>query len=790
MAKTPYYLSNDKDTFNIKEEFKKYARNWLWFVVTIFLFLLIAFFYLKYATVNYETVGKVKILDDSSKAIELPGDISSLFESSKVNLENEIEVIKSHLLLERVTKSLNLNVTYFEEGNIKSKELWNTPFKVFAIDSINKLPENKNYTIQIVSDGYNILESETKAWQLNEHDIDSAYRDLPFLIKSVSPSLIKRHLGKTYTVKFSSIRKATIWLSSSLKVSQIGKNSDILSLSIIGDSNLKSEMIINEVINQFNLDGILDRQLVSQRTIDFVDDRFAYLTKELDSIENGKRGFKQKNSLSDIRLDTEYTIVNKTNTFNEVLRLETQLEIATLLKETLNDQETFGLLPANIGLENAGINGLINDYNVEANYRNKVIHNAGINNPIIQSLETKLTRLKANILKSVIAYEKQTGTALKRARRVNNKTKGLFSGIPQKEKILRSIERQQTIKETLYILLLEKREEAAINLAITSPSIKVVDYAITKPKPVSPKKSNTYFVALSLGLIIPFIFFYIIFFIDSKVHTKEDILAKNGSIPITGEIPFSKEIKLIKGTYDRSILSEAYRVLRTNIDHLLKGHGLVEQDGLGKVVYITSTIKGEGKTFTAANLALSYLGLNKKVLLIGADFRNPQIHHCFNLSRTDAGLSNYLNEETLNYEDLVINLKVKDTRLDILLSGNVPPSPAALLSNSRFEKLLDKLKREYDYIVVDTAPTILVTDTMLIAPYANTTLYVVRSRFTDKKLLSYSNELIETNKLVNVSYLINGLIPSRLYGYNYNYGYNYGYNDNSPKKRWKLKIFR
>ncbi len=789
MLREPYYLSDDKETFNIKEEFKKYVRNWPWFVVTIVLFLSAAFIYLKYATVNYETTGKVKILDDSSKAIELPGDISSLFESSKVNLENEIEVLKSHLLLERVTKSLNLNITYFEEGNIKSKELWNTPFKIFAIDSINELPENKNYTIEIVPNGYNISESETITWQLNKHAIDSAYQDLPFLIKEVSPSLIKRHLGKTYSVKINSISKATMQLSSSLKVSQIGKNSDILSLSIMGDSNLKSEMVINEIINQFNLDGILDRQLVSQRTIDFVDDRFVYLTKELDSIENGKRGYKQKNSLSNIGLDTEYTIVNKTNTFNEVLRLETQLEIATLLKETLNDQGKYGLLPANIGLENAGINGLISNHNVEANYRNKIIHNAGINNPIIQSLETKLIRLKSNILKSVIAYEKQTETALKRAQRVNNKTNGLFSGIPQKEKVLRSIERQQTIKETLYILLLEKREEAAINLAVTSPSIKVVDYAITNPNPISPKKSNTYFVALSLGFILPFVFFYILFFMDSKIHTKEDILSKNDKTPITGEIPFSKEAKLIKGTYDRSVLSEAFRVLRTNIDYLLKVDKPSTSHSLGKVVYVTSTIKGEGKTFTAANLALSYLGLNKKVLLVGADFRNPQIHFCFNLSKAEAGLSNYLNNQELNYEDLLINFKLKESHLDILLSGNIPPNPSELLSSGRFEDLLDKLKNEYDYIIVDTAPTILVTDTMLIAPYADTTLYVIRSRFTDKKLLSYSNELIESNKLVNTSYLLNGLTPSRLYGYNYNYGYNYGYNNNF-KKAWYSKILR
>lgn len=789
--KTPYYLSNDNDTFNIKEELTKYVRNWPWFASTIFLFFFIAFFYLKYASINYKTVGKIKILDDASKGIELAGEISSLFESSKVNLENEIEVIKSHRLLENVVRNLNLNVSYFEQGKIKSKQLWVTPFKVFATDSISTLPENENYSIEINSNGYTISESETKSWKVNAHTIDSAYQDLPFLIKSVSPFLIKRHIGKKYKVTFNSMRKATMGLSSSLKVSQIGKKSDILSLSIISDSNLKSETIINEIINQFNLDGVIDRQLISQRTIDFVSDRFVYLTKELDSIEDDKRGFKQKNSLSDIGLDTQHSILRKTNTYDEVLRLETQLEIASLLRETLNEQDAFSLLPANIGLENAGINGLINDFNVEVIYRSRIVETAGVNNPIIVNLEGKLVRLKSNILRSVIAYEKQTKTALKRASKVSSRASGLFSAIPEKEKVLRSIERQQHIKEALYILLLEKREEAAINLAVTSPSIKVVDYAITNPIPISPKKSVIYFTALVMGIVLPFVFFYMLFFMDSKIHTKEDLLSKNKLIPITGEIPFIKESKLVAGASDRSVLSEAFRVLRTNVNYLLKNKPSLENT-LGKVVYVTSAIKGEGKTFTAVNLALSYLGLNKKVILVGSDFRNPQIHSYFNLLKTNSGLSNYLNSEDINYKDLIVDYKLNDSNLELLLSGNIPPNPAELISNGKFKTLLDELKKEYDYIVVDTAPTILVTDTMLIAPYADATIYVVRSRFTDKKLLSFSNELITSNRLVNTSYLINGLIPSRLYGYNYNYGYNYGYTSSASaiKKAWYSNKFQ
>lgn len=791
MSKTPYYLSNDKDTFNIKEELAKYIRNWPWFAATIFLFLSIAFFYLKYASVTYETVGKIKILDDSSKALELPGDVSSLFESSKVNLENEIEVIKSHLLLEKVVTSLNLNLVYSEEGKIKSKELWEAPFKVLALDSISLLPENKNYFIEITTSGYTVYEEENelKLWTISTHDLDNAHQDLPFLIKSMSPSLINRHVGKKYKVKINSVKKATMQLSSGLKVSQIGKKSDVLSLSVIGDSNLKSETVINEIIHQFNLDGILDRQLVSQRTIDFVDDRFVFLTKELDSIEEDKKGFKQKNSLSDIGLDTEYTIVRKANTFDEVLRLETQLEIANLLRKTLNNQNTFDLLPANIGLENAGINALIHDYNLEANYYNKIIDNAGSNNPIITSLEKKLTRFKSNILKSVIAYEKQTKAALAKADNVSNRTSGLFSGIPKKEKVLRAIERQQTIKETLYVLLLEKREEAAINLAITSPSIKVVDYAITRSKPVSPKKSNIYFIALSLGFMLPFAFFYILFFVDSRIRTKDDIVFEDKNVALVGEIPLIKNNELIEGISDRSVLSESFRVLRTNINHQIRETSDLD-DNKGKVVYVTSTVKGEGKTFTAINLALTYLGLSEKVLLIGADFRNPQIHTYFNEKRENKGLSNYLNNDALDYNDFIVNYAHENSNLEILLSGNLPPNPSELLSNGCFDKLLKEFKLKYDYIVVDTAPTILVSDTMLIAPYADATIYMIRSRFTDKKLLPYINDLIKSKKLINVSYLINGIKPSRLYGYNYNYGYNYGYNEDGLKKNWLSKLFK
>jgi len=789
MVKKPYYLSNNDDSFNIKKELGKYLRNWIWFIISISLFFCFAFFYLKYTSVTYKTSGKIKILDESSKALELPGDISSLFESSKVNLENEIEVIKSHRLLERVVKNLDLNIVYIEEGSIKSKETWTPPFKVFEIAN-QKRSNTQTYYIEITSKGYHITTSKTKIWNIEKYSIDTPYENLPFLIiPTAFPNEINKHIGKLYKITFYPISKATAQLSTKLKISQVGKNSDILSLSIISNCNPKSEAIIDEVIRQFNLDGILDRQLVSQRTIDFVDARFVYLTKELDSIEDSKKGFKQKNNLSDIRLDTEYTIIQKTNTTNEVSSLETQLEISKILKESLISNEDFTLLPTNIGLENASLNSLINDFNKDAIYYKKITEAAGAKNPITLNIEGKLIGLKANILNSLVTHETQTNTSLKRAKNINQNTNGLFSDIPKKAQILRAIERQQKIKETLYVLLLEKREEAAINLAVTSPSIKIVDHAITNPLPISPRKSNVYFISLSLGFAIPFVLLYLYFFTDSKIRTKDDLLKSNEITPIVTELPYSKKNYLIKNRSDRSVLSESFKVLRTNINHYFKEE-IIDKKNSGKVIYVTSTIKGEGKTFTSTNLALSYLNLNKSVILVGADFRNPQIHSYFDAHKKHKGLSDYLNDSKISLEDLILEYKF-DTNLylKVLLSGEIPPNPDELLSNDYFEKVLNDLRLKFDYIIVDTAPTIPVTDTLLIAPYADFTLYVIRSGFTNKRLLPYIEELKTSEKLTKVCYVLNGLIPNKLHGYNYNYGYNYGYDDSPSKKSWLSKLF-
>ncbi len=339
--------------------------------------------------------------------------------------------------------------------------------------------------------------------------------------------------------------------------------------------------------------------------------------------------------------------------------------------------------------------------------------------------------------------------------------------------MLKAISRQQKIKQSLYLLLLQKREEAAINLAITEPSIKVVEYALSGSSPISPKSNIVYAGALLGGLLIPFGILYLIFMLDTKLHSKEDITKLTSKIPVIAEIPDVKKKDGIIFTdpNDRTALAESFRILSSNVQYILP----VNDTENGKVIYCTSTIKGEGKTYISLNLSLALSSINKKVLLIGADLRNPQIHTHINEDKHKPGLSDYLHDVNYDWRDSLINGFDKHPNHQIILSGSIPPNPAHLLTNGRFKTLLEEAKLEFDYIVVDTAPTILVTDTMLISQFADATIYLARANYTEKKLLNFSKELSESGKLKNVAYVLNSVGASKSYGYSYNYGYGYGY---------------
>lgn len=768
----------EEDKIDVKQVIRQYLSHWPWFVIAVVVALLSAYVYLRYAPRIFETHSKIKVLDES-EGLELPTS-AFVFKRTNINLENEIEIISSYLIMERVVRELNLNTVFYEEGTIQTKQIEALPLDFNQIILPDSISQTLAYKVLVTEKGFQVTNIDTdKVINFNEHTTYTTNHKLPFNIKLNDQVPLSDIVDTAYNIVFKTVKGATLSLKSRIVIEAVGDRSDILKLSIKGESKELSENILNTLTTVFDNDGIKDRQLVSERTIDFIDARFEFLAGELDSIEIDRQGFKEDNNIVDIRTDAELGLQQRTKSEEEVFALENQLELSNLLINSLTSDNESDLLPANIGIENVSINALISEYNTAVINRDKLVSSGGENNPMVQLAVSEVQNLKSNIDRSLKAYSEQVKTSLNQLKTKNRRLAGRVSQIPEQERLFKAIDRQQKIKESLYLLLLQKREEAAINLAITEPSIKVVENALSGVRPISPKSTIVYAGALLAGLLIPFGVLYLMFMLDTKLHSKEDIVDLTSKIPVIGEIPDLKKKKdlIFNDPNDRSPLAESFRILSSNVDYILP----VKDGEKGKVIYCTSTIKGEGKTYVSLNLSLALSSINKKVLLIGADLRNPQIHTHISEDKQKPGLSNYLHDVDYNWKDALISGFEKHPNHRIILSGSIPPNPAHLLTNGRFKKLIEEAKEEFDYIVVDTAPTILVTDTMLISQLADATIYIARANYTEKNLLKFSKELSESGKLKNMAYVINsvGANKSQGYGYNYGYGYGYGSGDNT-----------
>ncbi len=777
MKEEHYSLAKKVDQGEVlKREVAKYLRYWVWFALTIALFLLAGHLYIRYTPRVYKSTAKIQILN-KSKGLELPT-ASFIFSRSSINLENEIEVLKSYRVIEKVVKNLDLTMEYYEKGNVLTSEINGFPFTIVKTIDNENIPYTQSYTIEVKDAAFEVFKGNSNIpIIIPNFNSYLVVHDLPFELKVAAKSALDESKGKTFILKLIPIENATGKLKWGISVSTLGKSSDLLQIEYKSESKQKSERVLNELLKVFNEDGIKDRQEVSKRTINFIDERFASLAKELDSIEVEKKDFKQSNNLITIEADATLGIEQRNESENLIFNVESQLLLSDMLKESLSfDDSTSDLLPANIGLESPNVNGLVDQYNRLIFERDNLAISGGTNNPQVKVLNEKIKDVQANINSSLKSYKAQLLASKKQFEARNRMFSAQVSRLPGKEKIMRSIERQQNIKESLYLFLLQKREEAAINLAITEPSIKVVEYAMSSTVPVSTDPRNVYIMSFLGGLIVPFGILYIIILLDTKVKNKSDIELKVPNIPVLSELPKIKEKDLLfLNPTDRTIQAEAFRILSSNVNFVLSS----KVQSKGKVIYCTSSIKGEGKTYVAINLSLALASINKKVLLIGADLRNPQIHNYIDHEKDDEGLSNFLSDESFNWKNALVKGFEHYPKHDTLLSGSIPPNPTQLLSNGRFKALLEEAKEAYDYIIVDTAPAILVTDTMLISEHADVTLYLVRAGFTEKNLLDFSKNLSETGRLKNMAYVINGVGGSKAYGYTYNYGYSYGYGSNA-----------
>lgn len=773
MSKTSVIKKTDQGLV-IKNIIQKYIRFWYWFVIGLVLALIAAFIYLRYTPKTFVSKAKINILDDKKGL-----DVNPFSWYSNINLEKEIEILRSYPIMEQVVKNQDLTMQFFIEGDVLTTEISSLPFEVVKTIDNDSISSGFGYSITATSQGFAIQRLGTESiLRLPDFTSIGVEHDLPFEVNPLAKTIPKNIYDDIFLVYFKPVESVANALKGGIAANSLGDNTEMIELRYSGQSIEKNERILNELINVFNQDGINDRRDISLRTYEFIDERFIALASELDSLETNIKDFKQKNRIITIDSKAEAGMTDLSSTQERLFELENQLMLLDILESSLssgNDKVDF--LPANLGVNSNSVNNLVNEYNTIVLEYQKTEKSATKNNPILIGLRENLTQLKNNIFASIQSLRRQLIATKAQVDRKNQSLVNEIYNIPAKEKVFLDIKRQQEIKQELYVYLLQKREEAAINYAITEPSIKVVEYAMSSNAPVSPRPKNIFLFAIVAGLAVPFGAIYLFFLLDTKVKNKESIQDINSKNPVVGELPkLKKELQISFITpNDSSIQAEAYRVLAYNIGFGTTPTKMRE----GKIIYCTSTIKGEGKTHVSLNLSLALSSLNKKVLLIGADLRNPQIHNFIGVEKEEEGLTNYLYDTDYNWKSAIIQKFEEHQNHEILLSGKIPPNPSILLANGRLDQLFDEARQEYDYIIVDTAPTLLVSDTLLISNLADAILYITRADFTEKKLLNYSKELSETGKLKNMVYVINAIDTKKAnaygYGYGYNYGYNYGY---------------
>ena len=777
-----YTLNKQVDDNNLKKLLLRYISFWQYYLISIILFLIGAFLYLRYANYTYRSVAKIEIIDKAQDSEMALPTAMTIFNRSMINLENEIGVLSSYSLHKKVVNNLDFNVEYISIGSIKSSKNhpseWFGDFDLrlnFDADTINKiqifdidLDKNK-----LTIDHYAGKDEEfISSYNFDNLTTLSKNSDLPFEL-TINDEINEKLRKKLI------IRPVNDVIENCIKNSNIlvpGKDSDQLSLTFTHNNILIADEYLNTLISEFDRDGIVDRQMEYLNTMDFVDTRSDFLSAELQKVEQRKQNFKEENNLSDIQVDGSINVNQKFTYNSELFSAMSQKDLVLMLKDAAKDN-FLELIPVNIGLENIPLNQVISEFNLLVKEYNQFLTSAGKNHPYLKKLEYQLEESYNNVSLSIRNYEKSLDLTINNLKLKEDEFSDVYRKIPENEKILRSIERELEIKESLFLLLLQKREEAAINYAVIRPSIKIIDSARTLLSSKSPNSFLLLFGSILMGLFAPTFIIYLIFYFDNKIHTKADLKIHLNEIPVIGEIPFIrdvKETKVISNSSSRSMIAESVRMIMANLNFTLFQR---KDKKMSNTILVTSSIKGEGKTLVSVNLA-SILSKKGKVLLLGADLRNPQIHKFLNISKSQKGLSDYI---YLNDFDWKNHLQ-KHENLDILLSGTIPPNPTELVSSDKFKDFLNEIKKMYDYIIIDSAPCLLVSDTFEISPLVDLTICVVRSNFSEIKLCDFINECKKANRLSNLNIVLNGVGNSQMYGYKYGYqygykyGYKYGYN--------------
>ncbi|MEY8724391.1 polysaccharide biosynthesis tyrosine autokinase [Bacteroides xylanisolvens] len=793
----------DEEKVNYQELLFKYIIHWPWFIASVLACLVGAWVYLHFQTPVYQVSASIMIKDDKKGGSAGSADLENLglggMITSTQSIDNEIEVLRSKTILKEVVNNLELYITYYDEDEFPKKELYKTsPIIVnLTAQEADNLPDVAIIDMKLTQEGGLDVNLKVGLNEYNKH-----FEKLPAVLPTdvgtfgfaLKDSLsngrmegqnIVRNISAMVSRPFG-VAKGYQW---AINIEPTSKTTSVAVVSLMNTNIQRGQDFINKLIEMYNRNTNNDKNEVAEKTKEFINERIKIINEELGSTEDKLEAFKRNAGLTNIGSDAQLAVEGNAEYERKRVENGTQINlIRDLTKYISNPSNEYEVLPANIGLSDNGLTTQIDRYNELIFERKRLLRTSTENNPMIVNLDTSIRAMKANV-KAAIDGTLQ-GLLIVKADldREASRFSRRISDAPGQERQYVSIARQQEIKAGLYLMLLQKREENAITLAATANNAKIIDEPAAEGGPVSPKPKMIYMVALAVGLGLPVGFIFLLGLTKFKIEGRGDV-EKLTRLPIVGDVPLTDEKTGSITVFENqnTLMSETFRNVRTNLQFMLESSQ--------KVILVTSTVSGEGKSFISANLAISLSLLGKKVVIVGLDIRKPGLNKIFNIPRKEMGITQYLSNPEKNLMDFVQSSDVSKN-LYIIPGGTVPPNPTELLARDGLDKAIAILRKEFDYVILDTAPVGMVTDTLLIGRIADLSVYVCRADYTRKAEFTLINELADNNKLPNLCTVINGLdLQKKKYGYYYGYGkygkyygygkrygYGYGYGEHRVKE--------
>ena len=790
---------------SFQKVFAHVVLNWQWYILSLIISMSVAFLYLRYDSTIYQVSARMLVKDEEKQSFKsakqiLPNMADFGIMNNSSGFENELEILQSPVTVHDAVKRLKLYTDYRLDGHIKKQLFYaNQPVSVdldpMSLDTmdyymfegirslkmaITKIEKGYHANISLVYNG-KVMKEYSEDIDSLDTSLKTDYGTVSFLrnpkYKNNREDRFNKGLPLFVTIRPPMV--VTLDYMKRLSVEPTSKETSIASI-VVSDENVKRAIdFINMLVFCYIDQANIDKNEIAQKTEEFINQRIEKIDAELGMTENSLENYKRRNSVTKLEADAAQSLQLSAQYSARLADINTQLQLLDYLQQYLNNPDNrHKLIPANIGMNDQASTQLINDYNRMVQERNRLMRSASEQSPQVQVLTTSLDDLEVSIRQAFAQARHSAELQRSSIQGQYGKYQSRIGSTPEQERVLNQIGRQQEVRSGLYLLLLQKREENSISLASTADKGKLIAMPLYSGQ-VSPRKGMILGIAFIMGLLIPFVILLIIELMRYRIEGREDVVSLT-NVPLVADVPVANEkAKSAAGIVvqaDRnSQMDEVFRSLRTNVLFMMKENE--------KIILFTSGISGEGKTFLAANLAVSFALLGMKVVLVGCDIRKPALGRLFGTSNQKQGLTNLLRAEHIKADDLHKEICSSEVHpgLDLLLSGPIPPNPTELLSRKSLKTVLDLLNEEYDYIILDSAPVGLVTDTLQLARYANVCCFVCRADYSPKANLTLLDSLAQENKLPNACVVLNGVdMSKRKYGYYYGYGHygkygRYGY---------------